>query len=295
MAMRASLVRVAVAAGVVAISPLIVGPVFLNTYDWFPALLTIAAVLAFLRRRERTTYVLLALAVAAKVFPLVLLPIALIETWERGGRDAVRRALAWFVGVLLLVHLPFAVLGPGGLRFSYWVQLRRGLESESLGGGILLVLHRLGLASVTLRDTAAGSRDAAGTTADALAVLSSLAVVATVLYVAWVYFRGRRDRLLACAAAVTAFVAFNKVLSPQYVVWLLPLVPGAGLLASAVLLLVLASTRAEWNRFVVSHGSVQHWGDVLSWWILVRDLFLVALFALLVLKLRAGARPRMHR
>jgi uncharacterized membrane protein len=292
LAIRASLLRCAVAAGVAAISPLVVGPVFLNTYDLFPALLTIAAVLAFLEGRERTTYVLLALAVAAKVFPLVLLPLALIESWERGGRDAVRRALAWFGGVLVLVHLPFAIMGPGGLRFSYWVQLRRGLEVESLGGGVLLVLHRLGLHSVTLRDTAAGSRDAAGTLPNALGVVSSLAVVAAVLFVAWVYLYGRRDRVLACAAAVTAFVAFNKVLSPQYVVWLVPLVPAAGFVASGVLAVVLALTRLEWNRFVLPHGSVQRWGDVLSWWILARDTVLVALFALLVLKLRAGARSR---
>ena len=80
LAMRASLQRLAVAAAVVAVSPLIVGPVFLNTYDLFPALLTIATVLAFLQGRERTTYVLLALAVAAKVFPLVLLPLVLVES-----------------------------------------------------------------------------------------------------------------------------------------------------------------------------------------------------------------------
>jgi uncharacterized membrane protein len=294
-AMQASLLRSAVAVGVVAISPLIVGPVFLNTYDLFPTLLTVATVLSFLRGRERTTYVLLALAVAAKVFPLVLLPLVLIESWERGGRDAVRRALLWFGGVLVLVHLPFAVMGPGGLRFSYWVQLRRGLETESLGGGILLVLNRLGLHSVTLRDTAAGSRDVAGTLPDAIAVVSSLAVVAAVLYVAWVYLNGRRDRLVACAAAVAAFVAFNKVLSPQYVVWLVPLVPATGIVASGVFVVVLALTRAEWNRFVLPHGSVQHWGDVLSWWILARDLVLVALFALLTLKLRAGPRPRSRR
>ncbi len=152
----------------------------------------------------------------------------------------------------MLVHLPFAVMGPGGLRFSYWVQLKRGLEVESLGGGILLVLDRLGLHSVTLRDEAPGSRDAVGTLADAVAVVSSLAVVAAVLYVAWVYLRGRRDRVLACAAAVTAFVAFNKVLSPQYVAWLVPLVPAAGLVASGVLVVVLALTRAEWDRFVLA-------------------------------------------
>jgi uncharacterized membrane protein len=295
LAIPASIARRAVAVAIMAISPLIVGPVFLNTYDLFPALLTIAAVLAFLHGRERTTYVLLALAVAAKVFPLVLLPIVLIESWERGARDAIRRSLAWFGGVLVLVHLPFAVMGPGGLRFSYWVQLRRGLEIESLAGGVLLVLDRLGLHSVTLRDTAAGSRDAAGTLPDALAVVSSLVVVSAALYVAWLYLRGHRDRVLACAAAVTAFVAFNKVLSPQYLAWLVPLVPAAGLLASGVLVVALVLTRAEWNRFVLPHGSVHHWGEVLSWWILARDLVLVALFALLVLKLRAGATLRSRR
>jgi uncharacterized membrane protein len=292
LAMRASLQRRAAAAAVVAVSPLIVGPVFLNTYDLFPALLTIAAVLAFLHDRERTTYVLLALAVAAKVFPLVLLPLVLIESWERGGRDAIRRSLAWFGGVLVLVHHPFAVMGPGGLRFSYWVQLRRGLESESLGGGVLLVLDRLGLHSVMLQDKAPGSRDAVGTLANAIAVVSSLVLVSAALYVAWLYLRGRRDRVLACAAAVTGFVAFNKVLSPQYLAWLVPLVPAAGLVASCVLVVALILTRLEWNRFVLPHGSVHHWGEVLSWWILVRDLVLVALFALLVLKLRAGATLR---
>jgi hypothetical protein len=192
----------------------------------------------------------------------------------------------------VLVHLPFAILGPGGLRFSYWVQLKRGLEAESLGGGILLVLDRVGLRSVTLRDEAPGSRDAVGSVASAIAVLSSLVVVAAVLYVAWVYLRGRRDLLLAGAAAVTAFVAFGKVLSPQYLSWLVPLVPAAGLAAAAVLAVALVLTRLEWDRFASPHGSTHHWGEVLSWWILARDLVLVGLFALLLVKLRAAARSQ---
>jgi uncharacterized membrane protein len=293
-AMRASLLRIVVAAAVVAVSPLLVGPVFLNTYDLFPALLTIAALLAFLRGRERTAYVVLALAVAAKVYPVVVLPLALIESWDRGGRDAVKRALAWFGGVLVVVHLPFAVLGPGGLRFSYWVQLKRGLEVESLGGGILLVLDRLGLHHVVLRDEAPGSRDAVGSLATAVGVVSTLAVVSAVLYVAWLYLERRPELLLASAAAVTAFVAFNKVLSPQYVTWLVPLVPAAGFAAAGVLVVVLALTRLEWDRFASPHGTVHHWGEVLSWWILVRGLVLVALFALLVFKLRVEATRRSH-
>ena len=129
----------------------------------------------------------------------------------------------------------------------------------------------------------------------ALAVVSSLVAVSAVLYVAWLYLRGRRDKVVAAAAAVTAFVAFNKVLSPQYTAWLVPLVPAAGLAASVVLVAVLALTHLEWDRFASGHGSVEHWGQVLSWWILVRDLALVALFVLLVVKLRAGARSQSSR
>jgi uncharacterized membrane protein len=291
-AVGAPLVRIAVAACVAGFSPLLVGPVLLNTYDLFPALLTAGALLALLRGRRRSTYVLLALAVAAKVYPVVLLPLVLVDAWELRGREEAKRALGWFAGVLVLVHLPFAILGPGGLRFSYWLQLKRGLEVESLAGGVLLVLDRLGLHSVTLRDEAPGSRDAVGSLPSALAVVSSLLLVTAVLYVAWLYLRGRRDTVLAAAAAVTAFVAFNKVLSPQYTAWLVPLVPAAGVAASAVLVVVLALTHAEFNRFAESHGSIEHWGRVLSWWILVRDVALVGLFALLVLRLRAGARPR---
>jgi uncharacterized membrane protein len=252
-------------------------------------MLTSAALYAFLRRRETAAYIFLGLAVAAKVYAIVLLPLFLLETAR------VRRALAWFAGVVVLVHLPFAVAGPGGLRFSYSVQLKRGLEVESLAGGLLLVLDRLGLRQLTLRDEAPGSRDAVGSVPDALAVGTSIVLIAAVALVAVLFVRRRRELLTASAAAVTAFVAFGKVLSPQYVVWLVPLVPAAGVAASAVLVAVLGLTRLEWERFVEPHGTVDHWGHVLSWWILVRDLVLVGLYALLVVRLRAGPRRRSRR
>jgi hypothetical protein len=157
------------------------------------------------------------------------------------------------------------------------------------------VLDRLGVHSVTLRDQAPGSRDVVGGLADAVGVLSSLAVLAAIALVTWLYVRGGRDRVVACAAAVAGFVAFAKVLSPQYLTWLVPLVPAAGVAEAGTLAVALVLTHLEWDRFVQSHGSVESWGRVLGPWILVRDLVLVGLFALLAFRLRVEATSRSRR
>src|SRR5581483_10921172 len=110
------------------------------------------------------------------------------------------------------------------------------------------------------------------------AALSPVLVVAAVALVAVLYVRGGRRRVAASAAAVAGFVAFSKVLSPQYLTWLVPL-------AAAVLATALVLTHLEWERFLQPHGGIDHWGDALAWWVLARDLVLVGLFALLALRL----------
>ena len=217
----------------------------------------------------------------------MLLPLALIETWERGGRVLFRRAAIWFAGTLLLVHVPFAIVGPGGLRYSYWIQLKRGLEVESLGGAVLLALDRLGLHHVELRAEAPGSTNVAGSLAGAIATVSSLVALAAVLFVAWRYLRGRREPLVGAAAAVVGFIAFGKVLSPQYVDWLVPLVPAAGAAASAVLLATLALTHVVFDRFHDPGGpGGTDYKAGLAWWVIARDFVLVSLYVLLVWRLR---------
>jgi len=287
----ASRIRLAVGAAAAGVAPVLVGPVFLNAYDLWPALLTAGALLAFVRRHERTAYVLLALAVAAKVYPVVLVPLVLVAAWERGGRDAVRRALVWIVGALVVVHLPFAIMGPGGLRYSYQVQLTRGLEVESLGGAILLVLDHVGLYHATLHEGTPGSTNVVGGLADAVGTISSLVSLAAVLLVAWLH-RRRRDTLVAAAAAVVAFIAFAKVFSPQYVDWLVPLAPAAGAAASAGLLGVLALTHVVFDRFSAPNSGSAAYKAGLVWWVLGRDLLVLALYALLVALLRRRPRSR---
>lgn len=266
-ALLALVLRSALAVGVFAVSPLVVGPIYLNAYDLWPTLLLVAALAALVRERPRLAFALLGAAVAAKVYPLAVLPVALLHV----GRERARTALAWFISVLLVAHLPFAALGPGGLRFSYTVQLERGLELNSLGSALLLATGHRGLANQT-----PGSLNVLGGAAHAVAIASTVAVVLAVAAATWLYARRRLSLLVASAAAVTGFVAFDKVFSAQYVEWLAPLAPLGGAVASALTVAVLALTRAVFaQRTAIAE---QH--DVAL--LLARDLGVVALFAVLL-------------
>jgi uncharacterized membrane protein len=270
-ALGAPLWRAAVAAGVVAVAPVLVGPIFLNAYDLWPAFLLSLALLLLVRQRPNAAFAVLGAAVAAKVYPVAALPVFLLAI----PRVCRRRALAWFVGVVVVAHLPFAILGPGGVRHSYLLQARRGLELNSLGASILLLAGH-----PTTANQPPGSLNVTGGTAHAFAVVGTLLVLAAIAAAAFAYVRGRP--LVACvAASVAGFVAFNRVFSAQYVDWLVPLAPLAGLGASAVTVVVLVLT-----RLVFSHRSgLARDHDVPL--LVVRDLFVVVLFVVL---LRSGAR-----
>ena len=92
---------------------------------------------------------------------------------------------------------------------------------------------------------------------------------------------------LAFAASVAGFLAFTKVLSPQYLVWLVPLAPFGGIAACALLVaaLVLAQT---WYFHYHSLWAV----GPQVWTLLARNLVLVALYAILLWKTSTPSRSK---
>jgi hypothetical protein len=97
----------------------------------------------------------------------------------------------------------------------------------------------------------------------------------------------------ASAAAVCAFVAFGKVLSPQFLIWLIPVVPlvrgRRALWAGALLLAALVLTQV-WFPFRYFRLALDFEAG-LSWVLLARDLVLVALAVLLVWPSHRSRRP----
>jgi hypothetical protein len=292
----ASATRLLAGAVLVGLFPLALGSVVLSRYDLWPVALTVAALAAVLGGRDRLGLVVLGLAVTAKIYPLVLLPPILVYVARRrGGREAMV-GFGFFALVVAVVVLPFLVASPGGLVDSLQRQLERPLQIESLGASTLLAAHQLGLYDPTVVSTF-GSQNLEGSLPDALA-LAQTVVQAAALVAVWLLFaRGpaTSERLVvACAGSVVVFVAFGKVLSPQFLIWLVPLVPLAagrtGLTVAALLGAALATTHLWFPT--------RYW-DVVAlepagWLVFVRNLLLVALAVVLVAATteRARAGPR---
>jgi uncharacterized membrane protein len=272
-----------------ALSPIALGPISLNTYDAWPALLTVAALGVLLAGGTVGAFALLGIAFAAKVYPVVLLPPAVAFVWRTSGRDRTVRALTAFSGTAALLVLPFLALAPHGLAESFRAQAGRSLQVESLAGSLLAVADRLGLygATVVHRTGHAISYDLVGSLPDTLAVLSSVAQGLVVVAVLLLYLRGPDDarRLTAAfAAAVVGFLAFTRFFSPQYLVWL---VPFAALLGPAAWSLVAVALALAQLWFFHYHEVFALGGYV--WLVLVRDLVVVALCVLLLSGLRRTA------
>jgi len=260
------------AVAVFAVSPLLVGPIYLNAYDLWPALLLTTALALFARHKPIWGFAVLGAATAAKIYPVAVLPIALLFV----PRACRVRGVTWFVGVVVLVHLPFLALGPGGLRYSYTVQLERGLELNSLGASLLLAVHHQ-----TLANQPPGSLNVVGGGCRVVAAVSTALVVVAVALATWLYARGRLAFLTACAAAVAGFVAFDKVFSAQYVEWLAPLAPLGGAVAAAVTALVLVLTHAVFNH----RSALAEQRDVAL--LLARNAAALGLWAVLLTRRRA--------
>jgi uncharacterized membrane protein len=271
------------------LSPIAVGPISLNTYDAWPALLTVAALAALVAGSPVAAFALLGAAFAAKVYPVVLLPPAVVFVLRTGGTILALRALGAFSAVAAAIVLPFLVLAPEGLADSFRAQASRGLQVESLGGSLLAGADQVGLytATVVHRTGQAISYELTGSLPDTLAALSSAAQVLAVLLVTWLYLRGHNDsrRLgLSFAAATAGFLAFTRFFSPQYLVWLVPLVvllrPAAWLLTAGALVLA--------QVWFFHYSDVFALGDYV-WLVLLRDLMVVALFVVAVMSLRPRA------
>lgn len=206
-------------------------------WDLLAVAITVAALFAWSRSRTVVAGVLLGLGVAAKFYPLLLLgPLFLLAL--RTGRlrtwwsTVLAGAVAW-----LVVNLPLMLLASESWQW-FW-SFNEGREAEF--GSPWYVL---GLAGNPVQNVNVVSLGLFTMACVGIAVLALLAP--------------RRPRLAQLAfLTVAAFLLVNKVYSPQYVLWLLPL---------------LALARPRWRDWLIwQSAEVFYWGMI--WWHLGGQLF----------------------
>jgi hypothetical protein len=287
-ALSAQPLRLFGALALAAVAPLLLGSVVLTRFDLWPAALVAAALAALVSGRFRLGHGLLGAGILAKVWPGVLVPLAVAHVWRTRGRREALVCLAVAVAVIAVVVLPFLVLAPHGVWRSFERQFSRPLQIESLGAALMIVSHHLFGTGVTMISSR-GSQNISGTAANIVGWAQTVLQIGAVLAI-WIAFARRRrtrDELVQfAAAAVVAFIALGKVLSPQFLIWLIPFVPLVRRWSAAVLFVAaLVLTQAWFPKHYWDYAL--QFDEAVSWLVLARDILLLALLAVLVMP--AGA------
>ncbi|MEZ0092738.1 glycosyltransferase family 87 protein [Streptacidiphilus sp. EB129] len=194
-----------------------------STINWdiLAVALTAVSLACWANRRVLWSGVFLGLAVSAKLYPVFLLVPLLLLCLRAGRMAQFLQFLAGAVGAWLVVDLPFMLLNFKGWATFYTFSEARGIDY----GSFWLILTQNNYLSLSLSVP----------TVNAIIVVL---MAVCFLGIAWLAFAApRRPRLAQLAfLAVAAFVVTNKVYSPQYVLWLLPLA---------------ALARPRWRDFLV--------------------------------------------
>jgi hypothetical protein len=213
---------------------LAVGPITLHQYDIFPAALTLGAVICHARRRDTAAWVLLAVATMTKVYPVLLAPVFLMLD-DRPVGPRVRRAVVVFTATVLAVLSPLLAIAPSSLLRMVAFHSERGIHLDSMYSTIAFAARSLGLTIVGIVLTYR-SWNITGPAADLLArAATPVLTAALIASYAFIYRHMKRVggaavrdiRLTATSSALVLLTGLvtSKVLSPQYLIWLLPLLP----------------------------------------------------------------------
>jgi Glycosyltransferase family 87 len=209
-------VGVVVLSGVILDPSLIdTGPLILNRFDLVPALFVLAAVLARDRQRSATWSALLSIGAAIKAFPLLLYP-----ALARGERNP-RRAIVAGAIPLLLCAVAVLVMGDDfGSAIGYHTE--RPVQVEALAASPFEVAHVLGVSGISTGIGHGGFEVSASGTELArwISVVIGAAVYLVLVAAGW---RSRISNLELVTALSAVLVVFSPVLSPQFLLWLLPL------------------------------------------------------------------------
>ncbi len=272
--------------------PLLCGALLRTHFDLFPVVLTLGGLLLLVRERPRAGLALLGAGAMTKLFPLAVVPVALGWLLARGLRREAWEGAAACAAVIVVAGLGALALSPDGATGAVEYHLERPVQVESLPALALVGLDGVGLGEAE----SVSSHRSDGIEHPAAGALSALMLVLLAGFLAlvtsWVKADpSARALVLAGLAAVAAFAVLGRVLSPQFVIWVLPL--GALALAwrlRGLALAVAAAALLTFLEFPSRYFDVVDREPLALAIVAARDLALLAVLVLCARELR----PQRH-
>lgn len=198
----------------------------LDRYDIFPMVMLLGAFYFFMKERYTASWVMVALGTVTKLYPVLIAPIFLIWLIHKKRYGTAVRGVAVCAVIGALSILPFFIADSGSALSFLTYHMDRGLQTEAPVSTILMLLGNLGAIDIGYVFNY-GSDNIFGEIPDAVAdyMLPAMAVCLVALYVLYACVVRRNGGFgtvhYAGLAAVMVFMLVNKVLSSQYLVWLI--------------------------------------------------------------------------
>ena len=196
-------------------------------FDLIPSMCTLIALLFAVRKHWNWAFAFLALGVMSKFYPVVLLiPLLLAQqmasrerwySWRRWSPSGIFIVVA---AVLSGLSLYLNVEGTVG-QLSYFGN--RPVQVESLLSSFLWIGGHLGFPIERFQKTY-GSLNVFSPLSSVVSVLGTLMLLGGLLYTYWLQWRGKIGLPLSYLLTLLIVIATGKVFSPQYMIWVAPLV-----------------------------------------------------------------------
>ena len=192
-------------------------------FDATPAACVVVALIAARRGRLTWAWVALALGVLMKLYPLALLPLFLIVSWRARGRQPLWHGPAVFVAVIGAVEALVALIAPASLLTPFIYMSARCVQVESVAATFASLWARVAGAEPAFPYAYNSTCEVTAAIGTTQMIALGLGVVGIALALA-LFWRGRISLGLAALLTLAALLVGSKVLSPQYLIWISPLI-----------------------------------------------------------------------
>jgi hypothetical protein len=207
-------------------------------FDLYPSVLVIVALWAAIERRAGAAGVAIGLGILTKLYPLAVVPALALPFLMRFDFGRLLRYGGSIAATVVLGLLPFVALAGSDTFAFVRYQADRGLQIESIGGGLALLVGLLS-GSPPRQSYGFSSVNVEGPFAErwlALLPAATLIGFGLIAWLGWRHLRAVRgvgipDRdgieprtvVAFTTVSVLMLLVTSKVYSIQYVVWLVPL------------------------------------------------------------------------